>query len=185
MGYTMDANGKWTHKSSSKSGSSKNGGSSKKSSKKTTSSKGNTADTKKGITISDSNATDSKAYAEECSFTVLGDYTIKMGTTLKVRKGVASRWTGNWKITETTHTIDSKGYLIEGKAGRIPYSTSTSSGSTKSKNGSKSSSKSSKNSKKTTSKSPKKNNTKNPKKKTSSSTKWKMDANGKWKKVSK
>ena len=40
---------------------------------------------------------------------------------MNIGKGVASRWQGRWKILETTHTIDSRGYTTEGVLGRIPY----------------------------------------------------------------
>ena len=77
-----------------------------------------------------------------------------------------------------THTIDSKGYMVEGKAGRMPYSTAKKKKSTSMKS---SSSKSS--SSKSSSKDSSKKATTNPKKSTTKG-KWVMDSSGKWKKVS-
>lgn len=167
MAYKMDANGNWHQMSTSTKTATKIKSKSK-------ASKGNTSDTKKSIKVSDNNASDKTAYAEECNFCIEGDYKVRMGTTLKVRDGVAERWKGNWKILETTHTVDSKGYKTEGKAGRIPYKTETS----KKKKTKK---------KKSSTKTTKTTTTKTKKSSTASSSThyYKMDANGNWHPVSK
>lgn len=60
-------------------------------------------------------------YAEEATFSCDGDWLIRKGGRIEVGKGVASRWQGVWFILESTHTIDSKGYTIDGKVARAPY----------------------------------------------------------------
>lgn len=65
------------------------------------------------------------SYAEEATFTTDGDHLIRRGSRVLIRHGVASRWKGVWYVTEVTHTLDSKGYITEGKLVRAPYQKST------------------------------------------------------------
>lgn len=121
MAWKMDSHGNWTNSDGS--------GSKKKNKNKITTSntnkevtdKGNTSDTKGSLSDTTSNKTNEIKYAEEARFSMDGNYAVRRGGYIKVRKGVAKRWQGKWKILETTHTIDSRGYSTEGTVGRIPY----------------------------------------------------------------
>lgn len=160
MPYKMDQNGNWTFVAEKKDGS-KTDSTAKKVDKT------NTTDTNSAISETASNQTDAIKYAEEATFTCDGDYQVRKGCKLDVRKGVASRWKGEWDIIETSHTIDLSGYKIEGRCGRIPYSDS------KFKDGASSGKSNSDTTAKKDSKT-------DPTKSDDSSAIWKMDASGKW-----
>lgn len=124
MAWKMDASGNWTRSSGSgEKVSSENGSKPKQEDKqpKVVADKGNTSDTNKAIRQSTDNKTAKISYAEEGNFKVLGGFSIRKGGTIKIGKGVAKRWRGQWRILSTTHTIDSKGYFTEGTVGRVPY----------------------------------------------------------------
>lgn len=136
MGWQMDSHGNWTNssgsgttKESSSSLSAANGGGDNKpqdsGSDKTITDRGNTSETKESIKDSTENKTVEIKYAEEANFTADGDHKIRKGCYLKIRKGVADRWTGKWLILETTHTVDVRGYKVEGVLGKIPYKEKT------------------------------------------------------------
>lgn len=169
MGWEMDSHGNW--KQSSGSGNTTTSTSNK--SDKSVTDKGNTSDTDKAIKNSTANKENKIKYAEESSFTCLGDATIRKGGYLTIGKGVAKRWKGKWKILQTTHKLGNNGYTTEGTLGRIPYkeeakSTGGKSGNTKGNNSSKGN------------KGNKDNKNGNPKQKDNSSEKWVMDKNGTW-----
>ena len=108
-----------------------------------------------------------------------GNYAVRRGGYIKVRKGVAKRWQGKWKILETTHTIDSRGYSTEGTVGRIPYvedSGSDSSGSGSSNGGSSGNGNGNGN---------RNRNNNNPSNNDSSGGTWVMDPDGTWHKKAK
>ena len=131
MGWQMDSHGNWTNTEGS---GSKTGGDSNKT--KTATDKGNTSDTNSSISETTSNKTNEVQYAEEANFSAEGNYAIRRGGYFKVGDGVASRWKGKWKILETTHTIDARGYKTDGVLGRIPYQEDDSSSSSDSGSGS-------------------------------------------------
>ena len=132
MALKMDSHGNWINTSDGESKTSTSSSASKstdkpkaESSNKTVTDKGNTSETKESIKDSTDNKTTEIKYAEEANFTCVGDCKIRKGCYLNVRRGVADRWTGKWLILETTHTIDIRGYKVDGVLGKIPYKETT------------------------------------------------------------
>lgn len=134
MAWKMDSHGNWTQTGGTGNSSGNNNSGSNEN--KVVSDKGNTSDTNTAIADTTTNKTNEIKYAEEANFSCEGDYAIRRGGKFKVGKGVASRWKGKWKILETTHTIDTRGYKTEGRLGRIPYVEESSSGDSSSSSGS-------------------------------------------------
>lgn len=182
----MDSHGNWTNSDGSGSknnigttiSNTKNTGTTTSNTNKELTDKGNTSDTKDSISDTTSNKTNEIKYAEEARFSMDGNYAVRRGGYIKVRKGVAKRWQGKWKILETTHTIDSRGYSTEGTVGRIPYvednSGSDSSGSGSSNGGSSGNGNGNGNG-----------NNNNPSNNDSSGGTWVMDPDGTWHKKAK
>lgn len=168
----MDSHGNWTN--SDGSGSKKKTGTTSNTNKEVTD-KGNTSDTKDSLSDTTSNKTNEIKYAEEARFSMDGNYAVRRGGYIKVRKGVANRWKGKWKILETTHTIDSRGYTTEGTVGRIPYVEDNGSDSSDSSSSNGGSSNGNGNG----------NNNNNPSNNDSSGGTWVMDPDGTWHKKAK
>lgn len=113
MPYKLDAGGNWIYEPD------KNASGSSRGDKQVA--KGNPSATDSSIKETNANKTDDIKYVETANFKILGDTNIRKGNSLNVGSGIGDRWKGKWLILSTTHTIDSKGYTVDGVVGRKPY----------------------------------------------------------------